>query len=147
MPNTRKYSIITCCDSPIWRVTANYNSEPGGMYCSSTGLTEPVGACSEGYYCTSGVDTDTPSFASSGSIPLYLSGFQFQVVELFQAIPSLCLALRRIPGNMRFFASFLLYRELSSCSDSELKIFKQFATTSRNRRRVSGWVLLWGRIC
>ncbi|XP_063692807.1 zonadhesin-like [Bolinopsis microptera] len=39
----------------------------GGWFCDEPGLTAPVGQCEPGYYCTSGVNSATPSFSSSGT--------------------------------------------------------------------------------
>ena len=38
----------------------------GGKYCDRSNLTTPAGDCFEGYYCTSGVDRDSPSGAHTG---------------------------------------------------------------------------------
>ena len=38
----------------------------GGRYCEEAGLTEPTGKCDPGYFCTTGVNSKTPSFSSTG---------------------------------------------------------------------------------
>lgn len=39
-----------------------------GSYCSSTGLTQPEGECSPGYYCAFGAETSTPTDNISGGL-------------------------------------------------------------------------------
>ncbi|KAG9392255.1 hypothetical protein J8273_5240 [Carpediemonas membranifera] len=39
-----------------------------GKYCETTGLTEPAGDCSEGYYCAGGATTPTPTDGISGNV-------------------------------------------------------------------------------
>ena len=38
----------------------------GGHYCDSLGQTQPTGLCSEGYYCSSGASTSTPTDGVTG---------------------------------------------------------------------------------
>eukprot|EP00762_Andalucia_godoyi_P006917 ANDGO_08315.mRNA.1 Reticulocyte-binding protein 2 homolog a len=46
----------------IWDVSQCKSCTPG-MYCASSGLREPTGFCSAGYYCTGGSNSSTPSSA------------------------------------------------------------------------------------
>ncbi|GMF37121.1 unnamed protein product [Phytophthora fragariaefolia] len=41
---------------------------PGGKYCSTTGLPEPSGLCSPGYYCVSNATSPTPTDNVTGAI-------------------------------------------------------------------------------
>jgi hypothetical protein len=49
------------CDMCVFQCTA-------GSYCSSTGLTQPEGECSPGYYCAFGAKTSTPTDNLSGGL-------------------------------------------------------------------------------
>ena len=37
------------------------------MFCDQTNLTAPTGECAAGYYCTTGVNTATPSGSNTGT--------------------------------------------------------------------------------
>ena len=51
--------------SLMWHSEMN-NVFSGGHYCEEAGLTGPTGKCDSGYFCTTGVNSKTPSFSSTG---------------------------------------------------------------------------------
>ena len=54
--NTKGYSNVSCIPCP------------GGMYCSSEGLSLPTGLCSGGWYCSEGSENAMPSVQSQGGL-------------------------------------------------------------------------------
>lgn len=48
------------------RTVSECQACPPGKYCNSTGLTQPVGRCSAGYFCSGGSDTSMPVGVASG---------------------------------------------------------------------------------
>ena len=41
---------------------------PPGMYCEGSGIVQPTGLCSEGFYCLQGANTSTPIDGSTGDV-------------------------------------------------------------------------------